>query len=208
MPQLIDDKNLGPSQNMEKSMEKRRRDFARLIEEHQTTLLRSARRLCSGGEDQAQDLVQDALIRGYRAYLAGRFEEGTNARAWLLRILTNLYFTEYQRHKRWDAGVDLDTLTGEGDTGPDALRAKETDRPEDVLLANSLDEPLELALKKLPDDLQTCVILVDIEELSYDEAATIMEVPVGTIRSRLFRARQKLHALLYSYGENLGLNSA
>ena len=179
----------------------RRANYTRLIEQYETTLLRAARRLCGGREDQAQDLVQDALIKGYVAYLDGRFVEGTNARAWLLRILTNNFITEYNRHQKWDAPVDVDTLTADGETGPVQLRAADADRPDTALLETTLDEPLEKALASLSPDLRACVVLADIEEMSYEEVAGALGVPIGTVRSRLFRARQQLHALLYAYGQ-------
>jgi RNA polymerase sigma-70 factor (ECF subfamily) len=179
----------------------RRANYTRLIQQYETTLLRAARRLCGGREDQTQDLVQDTLIKGYAAYIDGRFAEGTNARAWLLRILTNNFITEYNRHQKWDAPVDVDTLTAEGEVGPVQLHASAADRPDTALLETTLDEPLENALSSLSPDLRICVVLVDIEEMSYDEVAGALGVPIGTVRSRLFRARQQLHALLYAYGQ-------
>lgn len=183
-------------------LEARRTRYTLIIAQQETTLIRAARRLCgSGKEDQAQDLVQDTLIKGYAAFVEGRFEEGSNARAWLLRILTNNYITDYNRRQKWEASIDVDTLTSDGAAGPESLRAAEADRPEEALMAPLLDEPLETALNALPHDLRACVVLVDIEEMTYEEVATALQVPIGTVRSRLFRARQQLHALLYTYGQ-------
>ena len=187
--------------NTPMEVEKRRQAFTRIITEQEATLLRAARRLCASGEDQAQDLVQDTLIKGYAAYIDGRFAEGTNARAWLLRILTNHYITEYNHRQKWDAPQNVEALTMEGATIPAALRAGETDNPENALLAATLDEPLERALAAVSPDLRACIALVDIEEISYEEASHILDIPIGTVRSRLFRARQQLHALLYEYGQ-------
>lgn len=181
------------------SNERRRTAYTLLMTEHEPALLRVAYRLCGGKEDQAQDLVQDALIKGYAAYMEGRFQEGTNARAWLVRILTNGFITEYNRKQKWEAAVDLDTLTADGDSGPAALHTSAQDDPAAVLLSTTLDEPVEQALACLSLELRTCIVLVDIEELDYAEAAEALNVPIGTIRSRLFRARQQLHSLLYEY---------
>lgn len=177
---------------------RRRVAYTELVAKVEASLLRTARRLCNGNEDQAQDLVQETLVRGYQAYIAGRFQEGTNARAWLFKILTNSFLSEYRR-RRWDAGVDIDTLTAEGEVGPEALQAASADCPEIALLTGTLDEPLERALAALSEELRACVVLVDIEEMEYAEAATTLEIPIGTVRSRLSRARRQMHTFLSHY---------
>lgn len=182
-----------------------REAFAQLLREQETALARVARRLCRGDEDRAQDLVQDALIRAYESFLAGRFREGLNVRAWLLRILTNLYINDYHRRQKWDANVDLETLTAGGETGPPETHAAASDVPGAALLAGTLDEGLEAALALLSDPLRLCVLLVDLEGLDYAEAAAALQVPIGTIRSRLSRARLQLHALLYDYARERGI---
>ena len=181
-----------------------RQAFAQTLREQEAALLRAARRLCRGDEDRAQDLAQDALIRAFESFVAGRFREGLNVRAWLLRILTNLYINEYHRRQKWDANVDLETLTAGGETGPPATHAPASDVPGAALLAATLDEGLETALASLSDPLRLCVLLVDLEGLDYAEAAAALQVPVGTIRSRLSRARLQLHALLYEYARDRG----
>jgi RNA polymerase sigma-70 factor (ECF subfamily) len=157
--------------------------------------------MCAGQEDRAQDLVQDTLLRAYVAFVESRFQEGTNARAWLLRILTNVFLTEYRKRQKWEAGIDLETLTASGEAGPECLRASVEDVPHEALLAGTLDEPLEQALAALPVEQRLCVVLVDIEGAEYRQAAEALGVPIGTIRSRLARARLQLHALLYDYAQ-------
>ena len=181
------------------NVERLRSAYTTIIEEQQAVLLRAARRLCGGKEDYAQDLVQDALIKGYTAFVEGRFQEGTNVRAWLLRILTNGFITEYNRTRKWDASLDVDTLAADGSTGIAALHAPASGNPEDALLACSLDEAVEKAVASLSHELRTCVILVDIEEMDYAETAHALDIPIGTVRSRLFRARKQLHTQLYEY---------
>lgn len=182
-----------------------REAFAQLLRSEELALARAARRLCRGDEDRAQDLMQDALVRAYESFLAGRFREGLNVRAWLLRILTNLYINEYHRRQKWDASVDLETLTAGGETGPPETHAAASDVPGATLLAATLEECLETALRSLSDPLRLCVLLVDLEGLDYAEAAAALQVPVGTIRSRLSRARLQLHALLYEYARDRGI---
>ena len=188
----------------DKSAATRRASFAALVQTNQPSLVRTARRLCRGDEDRAQDLVQDALIRAYEAYSGGKFRDGLNVRAWFLRILTNLYINDYHRRRRHGAEIDLDALTASGETGPEATHAAPADVPGETLLAGTLDEALEKALAALSDGLRLCVLLVDVEGLDYAEAAEALHVPIGTIRSRLSRARFQLHGLLADFGREHG----
>ncbi len=183
----------------------RRAAFAALAHRHEAALMGAALRLCQGDYTWAQDLVQDALIRAYLAYLTGRFREGSNAWPWLLRILTNLFINEYHRRRRYESGMDLDTLTSSEEAGPAQTHAAPQDVPGVALLAGTLDEELERALAMLPEVLRLCVLLVDVEGLEYTEAAQALGVPVGTVRSRLARGRMKLHDLLQDFGRRRGL---
>ena len=184
---------------MSTETERRRAAYEKIIQQVEGDLLRTARRLCGGQDDRAQDLAQDAIIKGYQAFIEGRFQEGTNARAWLLRILTNGFITEYNRQRKWDAGVDVDTLTAGGEVGPEVFHAHPADRPDTALLSKTLEEPVEKALSALSPELRTCIVLVDIEGAEYAEAARALSIPIGTVRSRISRARMQLHALLFNY---------
>jgi len=183
----------------------RRARFAKIAHENETPLMRTALRLCAGDMDRASDLVQDALVRGYQAFVDGGFLEGSNAKAWLLRILTNAFINDYRRKKRWDSGIDIDTLTASGEAGPESTHAAPADQPGHILLEGLLDEELEMALKALSPLLRSCVVLVDIEGLEYAEAAQSLGIPIGTVRSRLARARMQLHDLLVEFGRRRGL---
>lgn len=183
----------------------RRAAFAELARRHEAALTGAALRLCRGDHDWAQDLMQDALVRAYLAYLTGKFREGTDARPWLLRILTNLFINEYHRRKKFESGPDLDTLTSSGEAGPVQTHAAPQDVPGVALLAGTLDEELERALAMLPEVLRLCVLMVDVEGLEYAEAALALNVPIGTVRSRLARGRMKLHDLLQGFARRRGL---
>jgi len=183
----------------------RRAAFGNIARQYETDLLRAANRMCRGDMDRAHDLVQDALIRAYQAYADGRFTEGSNARSWLLRIVTNLFINEYHRRQKWDAGVDLDTLTASGEAGPPETHAASEDIPGVKLLKDIFDEEIERALNCLPEAYRLCVMIVDVEGLDYAEAAEALQVPIGTVRSRLSRGRLQLHELLYEYGQSRGL---
>lgn len=178
--------------------------FAVLAKRHEGALLRTASRLCRGNDDQAQDLVQDTLIRAYQAFLSGGLDQSRDARPWLTRILTNLFINDYVRRKKWDAGIDFDTLTASGTTGPPQTRAAPADVPGLALLDRTLDEELEQALTQLPESSRRCVQLVDMDGLEYEEAARVLGIPIGTVRSRLARARMKLHDLLQDFGRRRG----
>ena len=181
-----------------------RNRFAVLASRCEADLLRTARRLCRGDEDRAQDFVQDALIRSYIAYRDGRFDLSASlaeTRGYLVRTVTNLFINEYRRRIKWDAGVDVDTLTSGGQAGPVQTHARSSDIPGTGLDEITLDEPLEIALAALSEASRLVVVLVDIEERTYEEAASLLQVPIGTVRSRLARARQQLRELLYAYAK-------
>jgi RNA polymerase sigma-70 factor (ECF subfamily) len=176
-----------------------RERFAEIARRCEAALMRLALRLCKGGHDCAQDLVQETLVRAYEAFRQGKFREGFSPQAWLSRILTNGFINDYRRRTKWDAGVDVETLTAGGEVGPPETHAASADVPDAALIEGTLDEPLERALNALPDGLRIVVILVDIQELSYAETAAMLQIPVGTVRSRLSRARYILQNLLKDY---------
>ncbi len=158
--------------------------------------------MCNGEEDLAQDLVQDALIRGYQVFLDGSFREGSNARAWLLRILANGFINSYNHRKKWEADCNLDNLTERAHVHAEFAGDREYGRPEESLLKGTLDEPLMQALASLPREYRICVLLVDVEGLEYADAAAALNIPIGTVRSRLSRARLHLYKLLYDYARD------
>jgi RNA polymerase sigma-70 factor, ECF subfamily len=173
----------------------RRAAFDCLAREHAPALYGAARRMTRNPDD-AHDLTQDVLVRAYEAF--DSFTPGTNFRAWLLRILTNCYITLCRRRQRvtflpWDEWTDMN------DEGPKAVRGAALDEPETALLTNALDGEIEAALARLSPAVRLTLLLVDVEELSYEEAAAALEVPVGTVRSRLNRGREQMRAMLAEY---------
>ncbi len=184
-------------------LETKRRAFAALAHQHEAALLRASQRLCRGKQDLAQDLAQDTLIRAYQAFLDGRFQQGSNAWPWLLRILTNLYINDLNHHRKWASDIDLDALMQSGG-GPAQTHAAPADVPGVDLMARTLDEELEHALALLSDSLRVCILLCDMEGQSYEEAAQVLSIPIGTVRSRLARGRMKLHDLLQDFARRHG----
>ncbi len=195
-------RSLRRSEDEAQRIETRRAAYQGVIAAQEAYLLRAATQMCRGRRDDAQDLTQETLIRGYEAFIEGRFAEGTNARAWLMRILTNLYLNETRRLK-WRSEVDLEKLVREQSGAIAALQSPASDRPDAALLGGVLDEPLERALSALTEELRLSVLLVDVEEFTYAEAALILDIPVGTVRSRLWRARQLLQAALRDYAQEI-----
>jgi RNA polymerase sigma-70 factor (ECF subfamily) len=145
-------------------------------------------------ERDAEDLVQDAVMRAYRFF--DKFERGTNFRAWLFKILTNTFINSYRR------SVKERSLSDESERQSVEARffsADTTDQasnPEELILQRALSADVLLAIDTLPIDFRMVVILADLQEFSYKEIAEILDVPVGTVMSRLFRGRKALQKVL------------
>lgn len=149
--------------------------------------------------DEAEDLVQETYLRAYRFW--NRFEAGTNCRAWLMTIAHNLFRNRYREKLKNARDVELDENALERPPTSDA----ESDDPERLVMSQVLDEEVERAMRALPSDYLEAVLLVDLQELSYEEAAVAMDCPVGTVRSRLSRGRRLLHKALLDYARDRGL---
>lgn len=137
----------------------------------------------------AEDLVQDTVVKALR--FSDRFERGTNLRAWLSTILHNTWRNRLRDAGREAATIDvdstrLDDAEGAGET------AAATETPEQLLLRNTLDADLRAALDDLPDVFRQAVWLRDVEEFSYAEIARMLEIPIGTVMSRISRGRRLL----------------
>ncbi len=151
--------------------------------------------------DEAEDLVQETYLRAYRFWQ--RFEPGTNCRAWLLTIAHNLFRNRYREKQKTRNDVEFDESLL--DVGSRSVETQGADTPEELVLAQVLDEEVEKAMNALPADYLEAVLLVDVQELTYDEAAEAMDCPIGTVRSRLSRGRKLLHAQLLEYARRRGL---
>jgi len=159
---------------------------------HVDGLFRLARRL-TGTDADAEDLVQDTFARAFDA--SARFEEGTDLRAWLFRILRNAYIDTYRRARRSpiDAGVDTDDAASPSPGDP--LRGDD-----DLERLRSLvADDIEAALARLSPDART-IVLLDLEGFTERELAIVLGCAVGTVKSRLARARATLRSLLCDYG--------
>ena len=167
--------------------------------------LYGAARRMTRNDAAAEDLVQETYLRAYKGF--DRFSEGTNLRAWLFRILTNLFINEYRRRKRRPEEVDLgdtDTLyLYRGLGGADGARLFRS--AEDELLDGLTSAEVRDAIEALPQSYRVAVLLADVEGFAYKEIAEILDVPIGTVMSRLHRGRKRLRQTLQTYGQARGL---
>jgi RNA polymerase sigma-70 factor (ECF subfamily) len=169
---------------------------------HLDALYATALRLTRSPAD-ADDLVQDTFMKAHR--FREHFEAGTNLKAWLFKILTNTFINKYRRATRErdvleDAGQGP---VGEGVMSHAAMRALVD--PQGVALEPLVAAEIERALDQLPDDYRTIVLLADVEELSYKEIADVVGCPIGTVMSRLHRARKQLQKHLYEHAVRAGI---
>ena len=154
--------------------------------------------------EEADDLVQETYLRAYRFW--DSFTPGTNCKAWLLTILHNVFRNRYRDRQREQRKIRYEDnlLEDQGMAGGVDLPSND---PETMVLSQLLDDEIAGALRELPGDFLSAVVLVDLQELSYEEAAEAMECPVGTVRSRLSRGRRLLYEKLKEYARERGLLS-
>ena len=153
----------------------------------------------------AEDLVQETYIKGWRSFHT--FQEGTNLRAWLFRIMTNTYINKYNAQKRKGTEVELDDVEelflykrlGSID------QSQLSSSAEDQMLELFTDDEVKSALEDLPEDFRMPVLLSDVDGFSYKEISEMLEIPIGTVMSRLHRGRKAMQKMLYEYARERGL---
>ncbi|MBK9519731.1 MAG: sigma-70 family RNA polymerase sigma factor [Anaeromyxobacter sp.] len=178
-----------------------RDEFEALALRHLDALYAAGLRLTRNERD-AEDLVQDALLRAYRFF--GRFERGTNMKAWLFKILTNTFINKYRRTVKERSIVDgpeQDTVLAQVSSRETSDQASD---PERWYFDRLLSDDVLKAVDALPIDFRMVVILADLQEFSYREIADILDVPVGTVMSRLYRGRRLLQKALAQYAVDSG----
>ncbi len=179
-------------------------DFERDALQYSRQLYSAAMRMARNPAD-AEDLVQETFLKAYRAY--DSFEEGTNLKAWLYRILTNTYINKYRKDSRRPSEVDLSDVEdlylyrrlGSEDT---AEAARTT---EDRVLDGLVESDIKAAVEELPETFRMPVLLADLEGFSYKEIAEILDIPIGTVMSRLHRGRKAMQKRLWEFAGDRGL---
>jgi RNA polymerase sigma-70 factor (ECF subfamily) len=181
-------------------------DKARFAEEampYMGSLYTAAMRMTRNAAD-AEDLVQETYLKAYRAY--GSFQEGTNLKSWLYKILTNTFINAYRSRRRRPLETDLDDveelylyrrlggLEGAGRS------------PEDLVLEQFGESEVKAAVESLPEAFRMVVVLADVEGFSYKEIAEILDIPIGTVMSRLHRGRRALQKALHDFAEERRLS--
>jgi RNA polymerase sigma-70 factor, ECF subfamily len=181
-----------------------RSTFAELAMEHMPALYTAALRLTRNSAD-AEDLVQETFLKAYRAF--DRFEDGTNLKAWLYKILTNTFINSYRAAKRRPEKADVEDIEDLylyrrlGDLSGNNIGRS----AEEELLEHITDDEVKSAIESLPEVFRIAVLLADVEGFSYKEIADITEVPIGTVMSRIHRGRRALQKALADYAAERGL---
>lgn len=181
-----------------------REDFTHDAMQHAPQLFSTAMRMTRNRSD-AEDLVQETFIKAWRSFAT--YQQGTNLRAWLFRIMTNTYINKYNAQQRKPTETELDDIEelflykrlGAVD------QSQLSQSAEDQMLSLFTDDEVKKALEELPDQFRIPVLMSDVEGFSYKEIAEILEIPLGTVMSRLHRGRKLMQKMLYEYAKERGL---
>ena len=181
-----------------------RAEFQQQAMQYAPQLYSAAMRMTRNSAD-AEDLVQETYLRAYRSFHT--FEDGTNLRAWLFRILTNTYINSYRSKQRRVQETDLadveDLYLYRRISGVDAASRS----AEDTLFDLFTDDEVKAALEALPESFRMPVLLADVEEFSYKEISEMLDIPMGTVMSRIHRGRKAMQKALVDYATERGLLS-
>lgn len=158
----------------------------------------------AGSQDAAHDLTQETFLRAYRAW--DQYTPGTRCKSWLFTICRNVFLRTRERRDRHDEIVaeQSEASRDKGDPLNPIWASVSSLDPEGDFFAAIVDETIVEEIGKLGEEFRTALVLSDIEGLTYKEIADVMEVPVGTVKSRLFRARRRLQETLYDYAVETG----
>jgi RNA polymerase sigma-70 factor (ECF subfamily) len=178
----------------------RRRRFEAEALPHLDALHRSAVRMARSRRD-AEDLVQDTYLKAWRAF--DQFRPGTNCKAWLYRILINTNINAWERRSRRPVEVDYEVIEPVA-AAPESDALSMPTQGDVEALAEVVDDDLKAALEAVPAPFRIVFLLATIEGFAYKEIATMLDIPIGTVMSRLYRARQSLQASLRDYAKRRG----
>jgi RNA polymerase sigma-70 factor (ECF subfamily) len=176
-------------------------DFNTQVMPFVDSLYNTAYRMTRSAED-AEDLVQETYFKAYKYY--DKFEEGTNLKAWLFKILKNTFINNYRKRKLEPRSVDFAEIEDSFERIVRRDASEPPSDPESDFFSSVLDDDVKKALESLPYDYRMVVVLADLEDFSYKEIAEILDCPVGTVMSRLYRGRKLLEKALLKYARKHG----
>jgi RNA polymerase sigma-70 factor, ECF subfamily len=183
------------------SGQRTREAFEREVLPHLDSIYSMALRLARNPED-ANDLLQDTVLRAYRFF--HQFTPGTNARAWVLTILFNNFRNGYRKSGREQVSQSEAEFTERLEAESLAADQTRTD-PEALAFANVMEPEVSAALDSIPEEFRAALLLVDMQELSYQEVSGVLEVPIGTVKSRVSRGRSLLRGALLNFARDKGI---
>jgi len=178
-----------------------REKFEKISLQYMELLFSSALRLTKNTAE-AEDLVQDTYMRAYRFF--DKFQEGTNFKAWIFRIMTNTFINKYRKKARSPQQVELEKVSFFIEDDNVEQSPKTVDVYEKKTYHELFDDEINGALNRLSENFKEIIVLADIEGLTYKEIALKADIPLGTVMSRLFRARRMLQKNLYGVGRERG----
>jgi RNA polymerase sigma-70 factor (ECF subfamily) len=176
--------------------------FEELVKRHQRTVYALLYQLAPDWTDTA-DLAQEVFIRVYRSI--NNLRNPSSFRSWLTQIVTNLFYDELRKRPRRLPTVSMDEAQSSDEEGDSHVTQDVTDthmQPDEKLLSNEMNDVIRKAMMRLPEQFRTSIVLREVEGLSYEEIAVITKTEMGTVKSRIARARTKLQELLKPYLEN------
>lgn len=176
----------------------RRAQFENEALPHLDELLSLASRLTGGDESRAEDLVQATCLRAFERW--EQYETGTDCRAWLMTILRTTFVNDYHSRRRKPTPVDYDDVAERS-----VFEGRSPDDPEARFFENVIDDRIEEAIDALPEEFRLPLVLSDLQGLRYREISEELGVPVGTVKSRLYRARHRLQVELRDYAIEQGI---
>ena len=180
----------------------RRKEFEEEALVHLDLLYNSAMQMTRNAAD-AEDLVQETFVKAYRFF--DRFKKGTNCRAWLFKIMKNNFINAFRKRSKEPVRVDFEQVEATLQAQPQPAVPPGEAKSIEHLFEELVEDDVKEALDQLPFEFRMVTILSDVEGLSYQEIADIMECPVGTVRSRLSRARRFLRGKLYEFARKHGI---
>ncbi|MGD8400786.1 MAG: sigma-70 family RNA polymerase sigma factor [Bacillota bacterium] len=170
--------------------------FELMVKTYEKSLFQFAFRLC-GNHHEAQDLLQESLYRAYKSF--GRFEAGTAFDRWLYQIIHNLFIDHYRKKKRRPLLTSIDEPLQHLESEKPLELPDWTTNPENEVVRKELGRQIQKGLAELSPEYRAAVILCDIQGLSYEEIAQVLNCSIGTVRSRIHRGRKALRRLLLPY---------